>query len=58
MLIKLMTVTFMYHVLENVNNTGTSTLAFNFIQFLKAFCNVDFARKSLSMVHKTFSTLV
>ena len=42
----------------HLNNTGTSTLAFNFIQFLKAFCNVDFARKSLSMVHKNFSTLV
>ena len=37
---------------------GTGKLALNFIKVLKAFCNVDFARKSLSMVPKTLSNLV
>ena len=55
MLIKLITATLMYHVFENVDS---GKLALNFIKFLKAFCNADFARKSLGMVHKTLSTLV
>ena len=42
----------------HLNNTGTGKLALNFIKVLKAFCNIDFARKSLNMVHKTLSTLV
>ena len=41
-----------------LNSIGTGKLALNFIKFLKAFCNADFARKSLGMVHKTLSTLV
>ena len=40
-----------------LNSIGTGKLALNLIKFLKAFCNADFARKSLSMVHKTPSTL-
>ena len=31
-----------------LNNTGTGKLALNLIKVLKAFCNIDFARKSLS----------
>ena len=42
----------------HLNSIGTGKLALNFIKFLKAFCNADFARKSLGMVHKTLSTLV
>ena len=42
----------------HLNSIGTGKLALNFIKFLKAFCNADFARKSLSMVHKTPSTLI
>ena len=42
----------------HLNNMGTGKLALNFIKFLKAFCNAYFARKSLSIVHKTLSTLV
>ena len=41
----------------HLNNTETCKLALNFIKFLKA-CNADFARRSLSIVHKTLSTLV
>ena len=41
-----------------MNSIGTGKLALNFMKFLKAFCNADFAKKSLSMVHKTLSTLV
>ena len=41
-----------------LNSIGTGKLALNFIKFLKAFCNADFAKKSLSMVHITLSTLV
>ena len=36
----------------HLNSIGTGKLALNFIKFLKAFCNADFARNSLSMVHK------
>ena len=42
----------------HLSNTGAGKLALNFIKFFKAYCNADFARKSLSMVHKTLSTLV
>ena len=42
----------------HLNNMGIGKLALNFIKCLKAFCDTDFARKSLSMVHKTLSTLV
>ena len=36
----------------HLNSIGTGKLALNFIKFLKAFCNADFARNSLRMVHK------
>ena len=42
----------------HLNSLGTDKLGLNFIKFLKAFCNADFAKKSLGMVHKTLSTLV
>ena len=43
----------------HLNNIGTVKLALNFINFFcKTFCNAHFARKSLSMVHKTLSTIV
>ena len=42
----------------HLNSIGTGELALNFVKFLKAFCNAGFAKKSLSMVHKTLSTLV
>ena len=42
----------------HLKSIGTGKLALNFIKFLKAFCSADFAKKSLSMVHKTLSTLV
>ena len=42
----------------HLHSKGTGKLALNFINFLKAFCNADFAKKSLSMVDKTLSTLV
>ena len=42
----------------HLNNTGSGKLALNFIKFLKDLSNADFASKSLSMVHKTLSTLV
>ena len=42
----------------HLNSKGIGKFALNFIKFLKAFCNADFAKKSLSMVHKTPSTLV
>ena len=34
----------------HLNSIGTGQLALNFITFLKAFCNADFAKKSRSMV--------
>ena len=34
----------------HLNNIGTGKLALNFIKFFKAFCNADFAWKSLSMI--------
>ena len=40
---------------HHLNSIGTGKLA---LKFIKAFCNADFARKSLGMVHKTLSTLV
>ena len=42
---------------HHLDNMGTGQLALNYIKFLKAFCNAHLARKSLSMVHKTLSTL-
>ena len=45
--------------LENMENITRSVKpVLNFIKFLKAFCNADFARKSFNMVHKTLSILV
>ena len=49
----------MYPVLENEHFENMENImrsvkpVLNFIKFLKAFCNADFARKSFSMVHKT-----
>ena len=42
----------------HLNSIRTGKLALNFIKFLKAFCNADFARKSRGMVHKTLTILV
>ena len=42
----------------HLNDTGSDKLGLKFVKFLKAFSNADFVRKSLSVVHKTLSTLV
>ena len=42
----------------HLDSIRTGKLALNSMKFLKVFCNADFARESLSMVHKTHSTLV
>ena len=42
----------------HLDSIRTGKLALNSMKFLKAFCNADFARKSLNVVHKTHSTLV